>query len=158
MEYIIRLDKSNIQHTIQTNGSYLQKKSDLIKKLLPTLAELRVSFDAANTDTYSKIRINGQWSILLENVEWARKTIDAEKTKTILAADFVVQADNYKEIPKFIELCNSMGIDRINFQNMWNWGTWADEVFQSKNVYHRAHPDYAELVSIFKQANIPMGF
>ena len=158
LEYIMQTGKSNIQHIIQTNGSYLQKKSDLIKKLLPTLAELRVSFDAATAETYSKTRVNGQWDALLANVSWIRKTIDAEQSRTVLSADFVVQADNYQEIPKFIELCNNIGIDRINFQKMWNWGTWSPDIFQNKNVNHSKHPDYAELVSILRQANIPMGF
>ena len=158
LEHIMQAGKSNIQHIIQTNGSYLQKKSDLIKKLLPTLVELRVSFDAATAETYSKTRVNGQWDTLLANVRWARETINVAQTNTILSADFVVQADNFKEIPKFIELCNSIGIDRINFQKMWNWGTWPLDVFQSKNVNHSEHPDHAELVLIFKQANIPMGF
>jgi sulfatase maturation enzyme AslB (radical SAM superfamily) len=158
LEYIMQTGKSNIRHIIQTNGSYLQKKSELIEKLLPTLAELRVSFDAATAETYRKIRVNGQWDALLANVRWARETITAAQTNTILQADFVVQADNYKEIPKFIELCNSIGIDRINFQKMWNWGTWPEDIFLSKNVNRSEHTDYVELVSIFKQANIPMGF
>jgi sulfatase maturation enzyme AslB (radical SAM superfamily) len=158
LEYILQSNKPNIQHIIQTNGSYLQKKSDLIEKLLPTLVELRVSFDAATAETYSKTRVNGQWDTLLANVRWARKTIDIAQTNTTLSADFVVQADNYQEIPKFIELCNSMGIDQINFQNMWNWGTWPEHTFQSKNVNHTEHPGHAELVRICKQANISLGF
>lgn len=158
LEYIAHSDKPNIQHIIQTNGSYLQKKSDLFKKLLPRLKELRVSFDAATADTYHKVRVNGQWHTLLENVRWAREIINTQKTRTKLSADFVVQADNYKEIPEFVDLCNSLGIKHINFQKMWNWGTWPTEIFNAKNIYNSTHPDYAELVAIFKKINRPIGF
>jgi sulfatase maturation enzyme AslB (radical SAM superfamily) len=158
LEYIALGGKPNIKHIIQTNGSYLQKKSDLFKKLLPRLKELRVSFDAATADTYHKVRTNGQWNTLLENVRWAKEIIDTQQTKTKLSADFVVQADNYKEIPEFVDLCKSLGIEHISFQKMWDWGTWPKEIFNAKNIYNSAHPDYDELVAIFKKINRPMGF
>ena len=158
LEYITQLNKPNIQHVIQTNGSYLKKKSDLLEKLLPSMTELRVSFDAATADTYHKIRVNGQWEGLLENVCWARNLIDAQGTGTLLSADFVVQVDNFKEIPEYVKLCNSLGIDKITFQKMWNWGTWPKDIFKKKNVYNPDHPEYADLLKIFKQANIPIDF
>lgn len=158
MEYIVQCGKPNIQHIIQTNGSYLQKKSDLFLKLLPTLKELRVSFDAATANTYSIIRTNGQWHTLLENVRWAREAIDNQATATKLSADFVVQADNYKEIPAFVKLCHSLGIDQIYFQKMWNWGTWPQQEFDAKNIYNPQHPDYQDLVQVFEQAQVPIGF
>ena len=158
LEYIAHSHQPNIKHIIQTNGSYLQKKSDLFQKLLPDLKELRVSFDAATDVTYHKIRVNGQWSTLLENVRWARETINAQACATKLSADFVVQADNYREIPAFVELCDSLGIDQIYFQKMWNWGTWPQQIFDAKNIYNTQHPDYAELVAVFEQARVPIGY
>lgn len=158
LTYITHLDKTNIRHVIQTNGSYLRKKSDLLEKMLPSMTELRVSFDAATPDTYHKIRVHGQWEVLLENVRWARSLIDSRGTGTLLSADFVVQADNYKEIPEYVKLCNGLGIDKITFQKMWNWGTWPKDIFKEKNVYNPDHPEYANLLAVFKQAHIPIDF
>lgn len=158
LEYITQLNKTNIRHVIQTNGSYLKKKSDLLEKLLPSMTELRVSFDAATADTYHKIRVNGQWQSLIDNVQWARNQIDAQGTNTLLSADFVVQLDNYKEIPEYVKLCHELGIDKITFQKMWNWGTWPKNIFKEKNVYDPAHPNYTDLLAIFKQANVPIDF
>ena len=158
LEYITQLNKPNIQHVIQTNGSYLKKKSELLEKLLPSMSELRVSFDAATPDTYHKVRVNGQWEVLLENVRWVRTLLDTHGTSALLSADFVVQVDNYKEIPEYVKLCNSLGIDKIIFQKMWNWGTWPKDVFKEKNVYNPDHPEYADLLAVFKQANVPIDF
>jgi molybdenum cofactor biosynthesis enzyme MoaA len=157
MEYCVASGK-NIQHIIQTNGSYLQKKADLFTKLLPTLKELRVSFDAATAATYAVTRTNGQWHTLLDNVRWARDTIRTQHAPTKLTADFVVQADNYQEIPAFVELCHSLEIDQINFQKMWNWGTWSQAEFDAKNIYNPQHSDYAKLVAVFEQAHVPIGY
>jgi sulfatase maturation enzyme AslB (radical SAM superfamily) len=158
LEYIVETNKPNIRHIIQTNGSYLKKKSDLVKQLLPVMDELSVSFDAATADTYHKIRLNGQWDSLLDNVKWVRNIIDTQKTKTKLSADFVVQLDNYKEIPAFVKLCDQIGIDQIHFQKMWNWGTWPQTEFDAKNIYNSSHPDYHKLVEVFKQASVPIRF
>jgi MoaA/NifB/PqqE/SkfB family radical SAM enzyme len=153
LEYILATGKQNIKHIIQTNGSYLQSKSDMLEKLLPTLQELRISFDAATEETYKKIRVNGQWNQLLDNVRWLQDIIQKKQHPLQLTADFVVQLDNYKEIPMFVELCDQLGMTKVNFQKMWNWGTWTAEVFKQNNIYNPDHPQYNELVEIFKQVD-----
>ena len=110
LDYISRSGKTKIQHIIQTNGSYLQNKSDTVERLLPSLKELRISFDAATANTYQKIRINGMWDTLLANTKWVRNLIQEKNAPTILSADFVVQLDNYHEIPAFVELCKELKI------------------------------------------------
>lgn len=156
LQYVQATGKHNIKHVIQTNGSYLQKKADLVKSLLPTVREMRVSFDAATEATYQQVRVNGQWSQLLDNVQWLRQQIDLQNTDTKLCADFVVQRANYKEIPDFVELCKTMGIDRISWQKMWNWGTWSQKDFDYNNVYDVDHELYADLCDYFAMAKQPM--
>jgi sulfatase maturation enzyme AslB (radical SAM superfamily) len=150
-EYIIGTKKTNIRHIIQTNGSYLQSKSHLVEKLMPAIIELRISFDAANAETYKKIRVNGDWNLLIDNVRWVNALIARSNAPTKVTADFVVQRDNYQEIPAFVELCQALGIKHINFQKMWNWGTWPQQVFDHNNIYDPAHPLYHELVDVFEK-------
>jgi len=156
MNYILDTGKTNIQHIIQTNGSYLQSKQDLLQKLLPSTHEVRISFDAATEATYQKIRVNGQWDLLLDNVRWFKQFVSKNNFSTQISADFVVQLDNYREMPLFVKLCAQLGIDNIRFQKMWNWGTWPQAVFDSKNVYNPTHSKFAELQDIFKQINREM--
>ena len=135
-----------------TNGSYLLKKKDLLIDMLPYLSVLRISFDAATAETYSKVRVGGQWETLLENVQWLCQYIKQHGHQVQLIADFVVQQQNYQEIPKFVELANSLGIRQIMFQKMWNWGTWNQEEFDRQNIYNSNHPQYADLVEQFRLA------
>jgi MoaA/NifB/PqqE/SkfB family radical SAM enzyme len=157
LQYIASSDKkSMISHHIQTNGSYLKKKSDLVLSLLPTISQMRVSFDAATADTYHKVRVGGKWNQLLENVRWLRQQIDQYAPRCQLFADYVVQLDNYQEIPMFVTLCKELDIKHINWQKMWNWGTWSQEEFDRKNIYNPTHPLYADLVKQFKEINYSM--
>lgn len=151
MDYCIASGK-NIKHIIQTNGSYLIAKADLLEKLLPHTKELRISFDAATAATYSKIRVGGAWEHLLENVRHVQEQIARLGTKTVVSVDFVVQKDNYKEIPMLRKLCRELGIEKIQYQRMWNWGTWPIDEFNDKNIYNPEHPDYKQLLIAFNLA------
>jgi MoaA/NifB/PqqE/SkfB family radical SAM enzyme len=148
LEYITASGKTNIRNIIQTNGSYLRSRSDLLRRLEPHIQELRISFDAATSDTYSQVRKNGVWSNLIHNVRHAQHVLGRDR----ITADFVVQADNYREIPLFVDLCADLGIGRINWQKMWNWDTWSPEQFAEKNIYSSDHPEYQKLVDIFTKA------
>lgn len=152
MEYCVASGK-NIKHVIQTNGSYLIAKSDLLEKLLPHIDQLRVSFDAGTADTYKNIRVNGVWEHLLKNVEHVQSQIARLGLKTQVVADFVVQKENYQEIPQLVEVCKQLGIKRINYQRMWNWGTWPIEQFHDMNIHDAAHPEHHRLLEIFKTVN-----
>ena len=154
LEYITEKSNPLIRHTIQTNGHYLQSRSDLILQLAPSIASFRISFDAATADTYSRVRRGGSWSHLIKNVTWLMQN----QLPFDIAADFVVQLDNYKEIPIFVELCAALGIKRIFWQKMWNWGTWPMEEFLEKNIYDSQHPAYDDLRRIFAQAKQPMKY
>jgi len=155
LNHIVAKKKYNIKSVIQTNGSVLKKNSELIKKLLPHISEFRISFDAATAQTYSKTRVNGNWKELIDNVVWLKQLIDYNLADTVLSADFVVQLENYEEIPEFVKLCNSLEIQNINWQNMWNWGTWSQEEFDKQNVYTSSHPKFGKVIKLLEKSDQP---
>jgi sulfatase maturation enzyme AslB (radical SAM superfamily) len=150
MNYIVATGKTNIQSTIQTNGSYLKKHAAFLSGFLPHVKELRISFDAGTAATYSQLRVNGNWATLLDNVRYVKQLIDQRGFATQLTADFVVQAANYKEIPEFVKICNDIGITNINLQKMWNWGTNSQKEFDRNNIYNSSHPEFNDLKQIFE--------
>jgi hypothetical protein len=111
---------------------------------------LRISFDAGTADTYAKIRVNGDWAKLLDNCRFVKKLIDANGLTIALRADYVIQLDNYQEIPQFVDTVLGLGFDGIGLTRMWNWGTWPDEEFARLNVTDSAHPKHQELLDILE--------
>jgi hypothetical protein len=89
-------------------------------------------------------------------VKWLRQYIKQHGHRVNLIADCVVQQQNYQEIPMFVELADSLGIEKIMFQKMFNWGTWSQEEFKQHNVYDRDHPEYSKLVEIFQSIGRPI--
>ena len=78
--------------------------------------------------------------------------LESNQFKFSVSAAFVVQLDNYKEIPQFVELCSTFNIKDIQLLKMWNWCTWTQKEFNEKNIYNPQHPLYADLSEIFAQA------
>jgi len=154
--YIISTGKTNIQNIIQTNGSLLIAKKDLVKNFLPYVSDLRISFDAGCAETYALTRIGGDWDRLIENVKFVVALVKEHKLKTKVTADYVVQKNNYKDLPKFVTICKELGIYINITSKMWNWGTWDEETFDDMNIYHPAHPLYEDLKKYFNLANLPM--
>lgn len=149
-EYIVNTGNNSIKNIIQTNGSYIKKKSELLEKFLPYVDSIRISFDSASSDTYSKIRVNGNWSILVDNCKFLIEMIRNSGYKIQISSDFVTQLDNYKEIPEYVNITTDLGFDKINIGKMWNWGTWDTEKFKQLNVSDSAHPLYTEFIEIIK--------
>lgn len=154
--YIINSNKKNIQSIIQTNGSLLKSKKELMVQFLPYISELYISFDAGTEETYKLTRVGGDWNRLLENTKFIVDLIKENNFKTNVRADFVVQRYNYKELPQFANVCKELGIRPNRMQKMWNWGTWDQSTFDDLNVYNPSHELYNDVKKYFKLANLPM--
>ena len=153
-QYMIQIKNPMIRNVVQTNGSYLKKKSDLLLEFLPYISRLVISFDAGTAETYAKTRVNGDWKTLLENARWVKGAIKELKVTTELASSYVVQLANYQEIPNYVKICKDIGFDTIRIDKMWSWGTWSDAEFASLNVSDSAHPKYQEFLNILRDPTI----
>jgi MoaA/NifB/PqqE/SkfB family radical SAM enzyme len=71
--------------------------------------------------------------------------------KTKIKSDFVVQLDNYQEIPAYFEVAKSLGFHGTHLGKMWNWDTWDSVTFEQKNVYNEQHPEYPQLLEIINK-------
>ncbi|MCM1404671.1 MAG: hypothetical protein NC133_04220 [Prevotella sp.] len=79
-------------------------------------SDIEISVDAATAETYRKLR-GADFENLMKNL-----TIlcDLHRKKQIrkLVLNFVVQRDNFREMPAFVRLGQTLGVDCVNFQRM----------------------------------------
>lgn len=90
---------------------------------------LTVSVDAASKDTYEKIRRNGNFDILAKNMKYAAE-LRQKGELSYFRMNFVVQRENYREMPLFVEWGEALGVDEVFFTKILNWGTYSDEEFR----------------------------
>jgi MoaA/NifB/PqqE/SkfB family radical SAM enzyme len=150
-KYIIDSKKLNIRNTIQTNGSYFHKRTELLTEFLPYIDELRISFDAGTPATYSQVRKNGNWDTLISNSKLIKDLIVSTGANTRLISDYVVQECNYTELCEYASTVTDIGFNQINIGKMWNWGTWPTDEFNRRNVTDVDHPAYEKFFEELKK-------
>lgn len=90
---------------------------------------LTVSVDAATKETYESIRRGGNFDVLQENMAFAAR-LRKEGALSYFRMNFVVQRENFREMPLFVEWGEALGVDEIFFTKILNWGTYAPEEFE----------------------------
>jgi MoaA/NifB/PqqE/SkfB family radical SAM enzyme len=140
-------DLPNVRFTIQTNGLLIKKMRLRHQTLFEKLDILNLSIDGATKTTYELLRRGGSYEKIIENLESANELKQRYGFEFIL--HFVVQAENYQEMPAIVALAEKYGADRIWLNKITNWNTFKD--FESKNVADPTHPDYQSYVKIVQQ-------
>lgn len=117
---------------------------------LPEMIDiLSVSVDAARAETYERLRRPGKWPTLAENLELMAQMRRSGSIRR-LQINFVVQAENYREIHEFVELGIRLGVDSIWFQRLTNYGAYPEGEFATADVTSPAHPHHGELLDILR--------
>ncbi|MCF8059590.1 MAG: hypothetical protein K9K67_09855 [Bacteriovoracaceae bacterium] len=133
---------------LNTNGVLLtpevfQKMSGIHRNL----SQIFISIDAAKEESYNIVRKGGQWQKLLDNISGL---VQFRKKGLIdhLQLDFVVQDHNYREMPAFVKLGRSLGVDKVYFQRISNWGTFNDQEFAKRDVLSPSHPQHLHFLDV----------
>jgi hypothetical protein len=106
-----------------------------------------ISIDAARPETYAMNRKGGKWERLLRNLSFIAG-LRREGPLEYLKIHMVVQANNYSEMPDFVELGKRFNVDTVYFSRMTNWGTFNPEQFRARTVHDPAHPEHDRFIRV----------
>jgi MoaA/NifB/PqqE/SkfB family radical SAM enzyme len=109
---------------------------------------IKVSIDAAAKETYRNVRHGGDFDKLLKNLSFMA---GLKQTKILkLQAVFLVQQENYREMPMFVELMESFNFDSVHFAKINNWGTYTEEEFRQAAIHRKDHPERENFLEILR--------
>lgn len=97
---------------------------------------LTASIDAASKETYERIRRNGKFEVIRDNMELASR-LKKEGKISYIRMNFVVQKENYQEMPDFVEWAVDLGADEAFFTKILNWGTYTDDEFRDISMMEK---------------------
>jgi hypothetical protein len=103
--------------------------------------QVEVSVDAACAVTYRANRRGGNWETLLQNLDFIASLRRRGPIRN-LQLSFVVQANNWREMPAFVELGEGAGADRIFFSALRNWNTFSEPEMAARAVHRPEHPEH----------------
>jgi len=106
-----------------------------------------ISIDAATPETYAVNRRGGDFHTLLQRLDFIAG-LRAGGPLEYLEIHMTVQANNYKEMPQFVELGRRYHCDRVTFHQLLDWGTFSPQEFASRAVQNPEHPEHVAFLSM----------
>lgn len=111
---IKQLSNENILTGLITNGSLLDSKR--VEELKESdLDQIRISLDAANEETYKKIRVGLDYKTVIKNIE----KLEHSNCNTKIHMGFVRQKINFLEFKDFKKFCRKKGFV-LDVHNIYN--------------------------------------
>lgn len=131
---------------IQTNGLlFTRERWARIARAHGAIDWISVSVDAATPDTYRKNR-GGDFNKLLECLEFVGGLRRSHQIK-LFFINFVVQANNFREMKSFIDLGEKYNCDLVDFQAFEDWGTYTPAQFAAAAIQKPSHPEHQEFLA-----------
>ncbi len=118
-----------------SNGTlFNQANWNLVKDKFSEI-NVEISIDAATAATYRRLR-GWDFDQLLKNLTLLGELRQTGKIK-FLQFIFVVQKDNYQEMPAFVRLSKRFHVDRVQFLRLNNWGAFTRREYREKSLLLR---------------------
>ena len=106
------VDHSDTKTTLTTNGTLLNEKK-MLRLLNSGLHMIDISIDATTPETYSKIRVNGDFNKTKTNVLKLIDLINKSTFNTKLVVSFVEQKQNLHESDEFKDYWTEQGVKDV---------------------------------------------
>ncbi|MGA8496786.1 MAG: radical SAM protein [Xanthobacteraceae bacterium] len=137
----------SLEIRLSTNGLLLDEKMwDSICN--EAITGVDVSVDAMRPDTYRANR-GGSFEMLLDNLRFLGRLRRSGKLRR-LEMHFVVQANNFAEMPAFAAFGAEIECDVVCFKQLVNWGTYSRADFEYRAVQLPEHPQHGDLLNILR--------
>jgi MoaA/NifB/PqqE/SkfB family radical SAM enzyme len=104
-----------------------------------------ISVDAATPGTYAENRRGGEFPTLLERLAFIAG-LRRDGPLDFLEIHMTVQANNFGEMPAFVELGRQHHCDRVTFHKLLDWETFAPAEYAARAVQFPGHPRHQELL------------
>ncbi|MDI6752577.1 MAG: radical SAM protein [bacterium] len=108
-------ERSGIPVNVTTNGTLIGKH---INEIIESgLGLLSISIDAANKETYERIRKSLSFQKIIDSIKELIALREGQKRKHLyVRTHFVIQKENFSQIEEFINLNYNIGVDAVYFQ------------------------------------------
>lgn len=133
---------------IQSNGIlFTPEVWRNMKKIHPNINEVIISLDASCPETYEKIRVNGNFEVLLQNIAFLAGLRSENKIKRLMLA-YVVQQKNFREMSAAIQIGQKYQVDLFIFNLLNDWMSWSTAEYEKNAVWKEYHPEYSDFIEI----------
>jgi hypothetical protein len=112
-----------------------------------------VSIDAARAATYAINRRGGDFATLLDRLGFIAG-LRAGGPLRYLEVHMTVQANNFREMPDFVDLGWRYGCDRVTFHQLLDWGTFSAAEFAARAIQSADHPEHGAFLDMLQDRRL----
>lgn len=129
-----------------TNGLLIPKYWDSLSHLHENISTIKMSCDAATKDAYERTRLGGKF----EEMQKAVKFVSKLGKKFVL--NMIVQADNYTDVPNFIEMGLENKATRVNLTMLRYWPQMFGGIdnYNDKDLSRLDHPKREGFIKVIE--------
>ena len=138
----------SLKLNILTNGTlFNQERWGKLSNLKGMVNQIKVSIDAANKETYEKLRRGGRWEILCNNMEFL-SSLKVSNEITRIVMSFVVQKENFRQMNDYVMLAKKWNANGVTFRRLKSLRTYSHEEYIDNDVFNKVNPYYNEALHI----------
>jgi hypothetical protein len=144
----------NLRLLLMTNGLLLTERMwDSLAPAHGAIACVSISMDAATPETYAVNR-GGSFDKLVDNLRFLGELRRRDVLES-LEISFVVQANNYVEMPVFVALGREVRCTSVLFMKLIHWpGTYDAAEHAARAVHDPAHPLHEDLLRVLDDPSL----
>jgi sulfatase maturation enzyme AslB (radical SAM superfamily) len=150
-EFLFSIDGEeypNLKIGLQTNGVMMTPKYlNMISRLNKNIGHILVSMDAGSKEIYDKVRVGGNWNVLLNNLKYLKTYMEDNGLDFYTELSFILQQKNYKDLPAFTVLAHELGYTPA-VSLIYEW--YESPFFKEAMVYEKDHAEYKHFIKVMK--------
>ena len=143
-EYGVLLD-------ITSNGTLLTE--DKINTILPSLLDIKVSFDGMKKETFERVRRGADYNTLVQNIKNFVHIRNETKSRATITLQMTLFNFNYAELPSIIAFAKEQGIDRVKAYHVFSYSDEIDKLSLMNSLDH-FETTRLECLALSKKLNI----
>ncbi len=117
---------------LTTNGTLLTERK--IRKMLPSLLDIKISFDGAKKETFESIRKGASFEKTLSNIREIVRLRNESGSKATITLQMTLSNINYKELPDLIRLAKELGVDKVKAYPVTSFSLETDSIVLVDNM------------------------
>ncbi len=142
----------NLKFNLITNGILCDKYNCDELGITDRILNVMVSIHASNQETYNNVVKNGNWEKVVKNINRLKELKEQKKIQGLYFA-FVVNSQNFEDIPNFIEFAKKYNVQAL-FWNCIDWGGNTETNGESIDIVKPYHSKFPKLVEIIKNTEL----
>jgi len=135
-EFIVLVKEAHIWTSLSTNGVFLTEKIGQVL-INSGLDHIAIAFDSLHSDTYSKMRVGADPSLVLENIERFLTMVRDQRAGPQVDIQMVVLGLNMGEVEDYVAFFTPrvVGIGRVILSPAVDWASTVDVVVDDKRDF-----------------------